>query len=1133
MSSATIFSAVNTRAIVCRAMKCMFAFVMFLSAAMAASAQSQDTRLLRYPDVSKDHIVFTYAGDLWIVARGGGMAHRLTAHPGEEVFPKFSPDGKWIAFTGDYDGNTDVFVMPAAGGEPRRLTYHPGNDLVLGWTPDGKRILFRSNRFSQPPDYTRLFTVSPEGGMPEMLPVPRASLTSFAPDGNRIAYLPTSQDFRTWKRYRGGWKPPIGIYDLKGNTYSELPNTKGMDLFPMWHGDTIYFISDLDGTMNLYRYDLGSKKTRKLTTFTEYDIKWPSLGQDAIVFENGGLIYTFDIASEKATQIHITVAGDDIEARPEVRSVATQIRGAGISPSGARAVFEARGDIFTLPAEHGSPRNITMTPGFHEQDPSWSPDGKWIAYFSDKSGEFEIYLRPQMGGDEVRITTDGHEYRYGPRWSPDSKKLLYWDKSLRLWYVDVDTKQPVEVDRDERAPIGDGTWSPDSKWITYSKTGTNNANSIHLYSLEQKKPTRITSGFYNDTEPVFDPDGKYLFFLSQRFYFPSSGVFDQRFNYYDTTGIFALTLKADETSPFAPQSDEEKGAATEAKPPANGAPAPGAAPGGAPAPTGGAAPAGGPAGGTPPAAPKAEDKTPKPVQIDLDGLGNRITQVPIPAGLYRNLEVRKGKLFYVSIPQQALEAGAPGPGRPQPSLHVFDVKAREDKVLLDGVGAYALNPDGSKILYNAGPVWGITDPIPGKAKVGDGKLNTAEMTALVDPKAEWPEIFHEAWRIERDFYYDPNMGGLDWAKIGKRYEALLPYVAHRSDLSYVLGELISELSTSHTYVAGGETPPFPRVGVGLLGADYDVDQGFYRFKKIFAGENWDPATRSPLTEAGLKVKEGNYLIAVNFVPVRAPNEVYSYFQGLANQVVTLKINDKPSADGAWEIVVRPIPSEGQLRYIDWIESRRKIVDQATGGRIGYMHVTDTTIPGVIMFDKYLNAQLGKDGLIVDERYNHGGSIPDFYTEKLQRNTLAILSGRNGKDQMWPPQAIHGPKVMIVNELAGSGGDCFPFFFHEQKIGPIVGTRTWGGLIGYSRLIPTMDGGSVTAPEFAFWTPENGGHWIVENQGVEPDYAVQERPDLVVSGHDPQLEKAIELAMDALKKMPPMPPRPAYPKKGQP
>ena len=1114
-----------------RISKLAFVCVMLMVAAAATTAQ--ETRLMRYPDVSKDHIVFTYAGDLWIVARSGGQARRLTAHPGEEIFPKFSPDGKSIAFTGDYDGNVDVFVIPSAGGEPRRLTYHPAADNVLGWTPDGKKILFRSNRYSQPPDYTRLFLVSPEGGTPEMLPVPRASLTSFSPDGNRIAYLPTSQDFRTWKRYRGGWKPPIGIYDLKKNTYEELPKTTGMDLFPMWHDNTIYYINDGDGVMNLYRYDLASKKSRKLTNFTEYDIKWPSLGQDAIVFENGGSLFTYDLTSEKATQVHITVAGDDVESRAEVRGVGDFIRGAAISPSGARAVFEARGDIITVPAEHGSPRNITGTPGVHEQDPAWSPDGKWIAYLSDKTGEFELYIRPQLGGDEVRITSDGAVYRYGPAWSPDSKKILYSDKSLKLWYVDIDKKQPTEVDRDDRGQIRDASWSPDSRWIAYSKTGPNFANSIYLYSLEQKKSTHVTTGFYNDVNPVFDPEGKYLFFLSTRFFYPSSGVFDQRFNYYDTVGIFALTLKSDEPSPFTPQSDEEKAAdASKAGDKPGDKDADKDKPAAATDKDKAATPAGAQATEKDKtAAAKPDDKTVKPIQIDLDGLGNRIAQVPISAGLYQNLSARKGKVFYVSIPQEVLQAGTPGGGRPRATLHVYDLKAREDKVLLDGMsGNYDLSLDGTKLLYQAGPQWGITDAIAGKAKVGDGKLNTAAMQALVDPKAEWAEMLHEAWRIERDFYWDPQMGGLDWPRIEKRYAALLPYVQHRSDLNYILGEMIAELSTSHTYVQGGELPPVTRVGVGLLGADYAADQGLYRFQKIFQGENWNPQTRAPLTEPGLKVKEGNYLIAVDGVPVHSDHEIYSYFQGLAAQIVTLKINDKPSSDGAWEITVRPIANENQLRYFDWVESRRKIVEKATGGRIGYMHVPDTTIPGVIMFDKYLNAQLGKEGLIVDERYNHGGSVPDFYTEKLQRQLLALVSPRNGLDVPVPGQAIFGPKVMIVNELAGSGGDCFPWFFQYQKIGPIVGTRTWGGLVGYNRIIPMMDGGSVTAPEAGFWTTQNGGQWIAENHGVDPDYTVEERPDAVVNGHDPQLEKAIELALDGLKKTPPLPKRPPYPKK---
>jgi tricorn protease len=1101
--------------ILCRAANRVLLLLLFIACIPRASAQ--ETRLMRYPDVSRDHIIFTYAGDLWIVPRAGGQARRLTSNRGEEIFPKFSPDGKQIAFTGDYDGNVDVYVMPSDGGEPRRLTYHPAADNVLGWTPDGRKILFRSNRFSQPPDITRLFLISPEGGNPEMLPVPRASLSSFSPDGERIAYLPTSQDFRTWKRYRGGWKPPIGIYDLKKNTYQELPNTTGMDLFPMWHGDTIYFINDGDGVMNLYRYDLNTKKTGKLTNFTEYDVKWPSLGPDAIVFENGGYLYTFDLATQRATQLHMTVAGDDVEARPEIRSVANEIRGAAISPSGSRAVFEARGDIFTVPAEHGSPRDITMTPGTHEQNPSWSPDGKWIAYLSDKTGEFELYIRPQMGGDETRITNDGNEYRYGPVWSPDSKKLLYWDKSLRLWYVDVDQKQPVKVDQDEHQQIADGSWSPDSKWIAYSKTGLNMQNSLYIYSLDQKKAFHVTNGFYDDENPVFDPEGKYLFFISTRFYYPSQGIFEQHFNYYDARGIFALTLQANEPSPFAPQSDEEKpaeAAKSDEKPAAK--------------------PADNSGQETDKSKDqKTEDKTPKPIQIDVEGLGDRIVQVPVPAGLYDSLSVRKGKLFYVSIPQEAREAGNPGAGgRPRQTLHVYDLKAREDKVLLDGISEYDLDLDGGKLLYHSGEIWGITDATPGKAKVGDGHLDTASMQTLVDPSAEWSEMLHEAWRIERDFYWDPNMGGLDWPKIEKRYAALLPYVKHRTDLSYLLGEMIAELSTSHTYVEGGQTPSITRIGVGLLGADFTVDQGYYRIQRIFPGENWNPQTRSPLTEPGLKVKEGDYLISVDGVPVHTDREIYAYFQGLAAQTVTLRVNDKPSADGAWDVVVRPVASEAQLRYVDWVESRRKIVEQATGGRIGYMHVPDTSIAGVIMFDKYLNAQVGKEGIIVDERYNHGGSIPDFYTEKLQRQLLAVLSRRGAEDEPWPVQAIYGPKVMIVNELAGSGGDCFPWFFQHEKIGPIVGTRTWGGLIGYSRQIPMMDGGSVTAPEFAFWTPDNGGHWIVENHGVDPDYVVDQRPDLVVNGHDPQLEKAIELAMDALKKTPPLPKRPAYPIKAQ-
>ena len=1084
------------------------ALLLVLLAPSVVRTAPPETRLLREPDLSKDSVVFVYAEDLWIAPRSGGEARRLTSHPGDELYPKFSPDGKWIAFTGEYDGNADVYIIPAEGGEPRRLTYHPSNDMVLGWTPDSKKVLFRSNRNSAPPaQITRLFLVSIDGGLPEMLPVPRASLTSFSPDGEKIAYNPTSQEFRTWKRYRGGWTNYIGIYDLKRNSYEELPRSGALDQFPMWRGNAVYFISDRDGTMNLYRYDLASKQTKKLTNYTEYDIKWPSAGDDSIVYENGGLLYSYELKSGKITHIPITVSSDLVTARPEIKNVSNMIRSFELSPTGVRALVEARGDIFTIPAEHGSIRNLTDTPGVHEQNAVWSPDGKWVAYLSDRSGEFEIYLRPQKGGDEVRITSDGECYRYGPKWSPDSKKLVFWDKRQRLYYVDIDARQPVRVDQADYGFDGEPAWAPDSRWISYAKNEQNQAAAIYLYSLDQSQATRVTQDFYNNTNPAFDQDGKYLYFLSDRFYYPSSGHTDQRFNYYDTRGIFALVLKAGEASPFAPQIDDEKDAAqkSEDKPAAKSDES------------------------------KSSDEKPaekkedvKPLAIDLDGLGSRIAQIPVPAGMYDHLEARKNAIFYLSRSIESTEAGRPDE-RPSATLHMFDIAKRDDKVLLAGIENYDLDRDGKKVIYHAGPAnFGIVDAAPGK-KVGDGRLDLSTLQARVEPREEWKEIFHEAWRVERDFYWDPAMQGLDWKKIEQRYEALLPWVAHRSDLNYVLGEMIAELSTSHTYVRGGEMPARPRIGTGLLGVDFALDNGYFKLARIIRGENWDEATRSPLTEPGLKVKEGDYLIAVNGAAVRAPSNPYSFFDNLAGKLVTLKINDKPSDQGAWDITVKTMASETGLRYYDWLESRRKIVSDATGGRIAYMHVPDTAIAGVQQFDKYFTGQIGKDGLIIDERYNGGGFVPDFFTEKLQRRLLASVSPRDGKDQPVPGAAIFGPKVMLVNELSGSGGDAFPWFFQQEKIGPVVGTRTWGGLVGIERDIPLMDGGSVTAPEFAFWAPDKGGHWIVENHGVDPDYVVEQRPDLEVAGHDPQLEKAIELAKQALDKEPKPPARPKYPR----
>ena len=1092
--------------------------VLWLMAAPAkAPAQAGEevspgpTKLLRFGDISKDKVVFAYAGDLWIASRDGGAARRLTSHVGDELYPKFSPDGKWIAFTGEYDGNPDVYLISAEGGEPKRLTFHPSNDIVLGWTPDGKNILFRSDRYSAPPvRFTKLFLVSPQGGMPKQLPVPRGDLTSFSPDGTKIAYIETSQEFRTWKRYHGGWNLPIAIYDLKNNTYDELPKSKGMDMFPMWHGNAIYFISDLDGVMNLYSYDLGSKQSKKLTDYKEYDIKWPSLGPDAIVYENGGLLYEYNLASNKTREIPIVVHAEDIEARAEFKNVSQNVGGFALSPSAARAVMEARGNIFTVPAEHGSLRTLTTEhSSIHELNPAWSPDGKWIAYLSDKTGEYEVYIRPQMGGDETRITTDGGIYRYGPTWSPDSKKLVYWDKLHQLWYVGMEEKKPVLVDKSEYGDIADAGWSPDSLWLTYSKPHRRGANDVFLYSLGTKKSTKVSTGFYSDNNPVFDPGGKYLYFISTRYFYPSRGQLDLRYNYYATDGIFAVTLKADEASPFKPESDEEKGA-EEKKDEKKDEKKSGEAKSGEQ---------------------KSEEKKEepvKPIQIDLEGIGNRLLPVPIKPGILGGLAARKDKLFYLETPQQARQLIPGTAPQPRDVLHLFDMVKREDKVLLDGIDDYDLDKEGKKALYKAGPVYGIVEATPGKAKVGDGKLNLAEMQVKIDPREEWRQVFHEAWRIERDFYWDPAMTGHDWKKLGERYEALLPWVVHRSDLNYLIGEMISELSTSHTYVGGGDQPQAARVNVGMLGADFEADGGYYRIAKIYPGENWNENSRSPLTEPGLKVKAGDYLIAVNGQEARSDRDVYAYFQDLAGKLVTLRINNKPAPQGAWEITVKPANSEAGVRYLDWIAVNRRKIEEATGGRIGYMHVPDTSFSGIIAFDKQFIAQLDKDGIIVDERDNSGGQIPDFYTEKLKRQLLAVVAPRDTADVPWPPVAIYGPKVMIVNELAGSGGDAFPWFFRREKIGPIVGTRTWGGLVGIGGGQPLRDGGFVTAPGFAFFSSDNGGEWIVEQHGVDPDYVVPQRPDLVVNGHDPQLEKAIELAKEALKDYQGVPPRPKYP-----
>jgi tricorn protease len=1071
--------------------------------ALSALAGAQEpTKLLRQPGISATSIVFVYGGDLWTVPRTGGTARRLTANPSIKRYPKYSPDGKWIAFTGNYDGNSDVYIIPAEGGEPKRLTWHPFPDEVVGWTPDGKAVLFRSLRTSFHSRAPKFFTVPVTGGLETELPLPEAIGGSFSPDSTKIAYNRIDKEGSPWKwkRYRGGAQSYVSIYDLAAKKYSEIPHEAATDLNPMWIGSKIYFASDRMGTANIFSYDTNSKKIAQLTKYTDYDVKWPSMGPDAIVYEQGGVLNVFDIKTSKATPINIQANSDLPATRPGLRRVENLIQGFGLSPTGTRALFDARGDVFSVPAKKGETRDLTNTPGVREINATWSPDGKYIAYLSDKSGEYELYFRPQDGsGDETRITTDGHVYRFGPVWSPDSKTLLYTDATSRLWTVSIADKKPVEIDRDEFQQLQPGIFSPDSKWIVYTKAAKNNNGRIVLYSVDRKKVTVVSDGRYNDTSPAFDTTGKYLFFLSDRNFTPTQYAPETNINFENVTGIYALALSKDTANPLAPESDEEKPKEDPPAPKAD-APKPDAAKPDAPKPAA-------------PAASKPETK------IELDGLYDRIIALPVPPGNYAQLTAGANKAFYLSV---AIAQGA-GTG----TLIQFDLTSRTAAPIIAGIGGYDINPAGTKILYGApGSTFGIIDAAPGQA-VGAGRLNLA-LEMRVDPRAEWKEIFTDAWRFERDFFYDPNMRGMDWKGIGDRYAKLIPYVAHRDDLTYILEELQGELSTSHAFVNGLPTAGAPQVNVGLLGVDYEADQGYYRFKRIYEGENWDPTARSPLREPGVNVKEGEYLIAVNGNPVKTDMNPYAAFEGLAGKTVVLKINSKPSPDGAREVKVRPIGQELNLRYTAWVEGNRKRVEQATGGRVAYIHVPSTADSGITGFGRGFYSQTDKDAVIVDERYNDGGYIPDFFVEKLARQLLTVVSARIGGDQKFPPAGIYGPKVMLANEWAGSGGDAFPAFFREANLGPIIGKRTAGGLVGINGGKALMDGGGIATPSFGLWSPKDG-KWIAENHGIDPDIEVSNTPDRTVLGEDPQLQKAIEVIMDQLKKNPPKPlKRPAYP-----
>ncbi len=1079
------------------------------------SAAQERPLLVRKPTMNRTHIVFQYAGDLWSVPRTGGEATRLTTGVGAEGNPIFSPDGQSVAFTGEYDGNTDIFTVPANGGVPKRVTFHPGVDALCNWTPDGKSLLFLSERASESRRFMKLFTVAASGGLPTELPLPTGHEGSFSPDAQKIAYEPLPRAFNAWKRYRGGHASYIWIAALADSSVEKLPREDSNDFNPMWVGDNVYFLSDRDGAISLFAYDTKAKRVSKLINNAGLDIKSATAATtgDAIVYEQFGSLNIFDLKSNRSTKVNVTINADQLAVRPKYEKVGQRINGAAISPTGVRAVFEARGDIISVPAEKGDARNLTSSTSVAERDPSWSPDGKWIAYFSDESGEYELHLRDQKGIGEVKKIKLEPTFYYSAQWSPDSKKIAYSDKRGNLWLVDVETGQPKKFDS-LNAGIGGGTgvsWSPDSRWLTYSKPLKSYYSAVYVHSLEDGKTTQITDGMSDAATPMFDKSGKYIYFMASTDVGPKLSGFDMSaYAHQPTRSIYVTVLRKDLPSPLAPESDEEK-VAEEKKPEgANGGQGDAAKPAVQEAPK--------PADA---AAKPAEKKEAPKVNIDFDNIGQRILALPIPNKNFVGLDAGKANQLWVyEFPE-----GAQGV-----TIHKFDLEKRKLDKAMENVASFILSANNEKALYRMGPGWFIaaTATMGTPAfKPGEGKIKTEDMEVFVDPKAEWQQMYRETWRIERDFFYAPNYHGLDLKATEKKYEPYVQALVHRSDLNYLFQEMLGELTVGHLYVQGGDIPDPKRVPGGLLGADYKIENGRYRFAKVFNGENWNPQLRAPLTQPGVNVVAGEYLLAVKGRDVTAADDINSLFEATAGKQVPIKVGPNPDGTGSRDVVVVPIASEGALRNLAWIEDNRRKVEKMSDGKLAYIYLPDTAQGGYTFFNRYFFSQLDKQGAVVDERYNSGGHAADYVVDYLKKPVNSYWALRDGEDFRQPVGAMPGPKAMLMNEYSGSGGDYLPYLFRRYGIGPLIGKRTWGGLVGIGGYPSLMDGGSVTAPNFAFYTPE--GKWDIENRGVAPDIEIDLDPKAWREGRDVQLEKAVNWVMEELKKNPPKPvQRPPYP-----
>jgi len=1078
----------------------------------------EEVRVLRFPTIYGHQIVFSYAGDLYTVPASGGIARKLTNHVGYEAFPRFSPDGKYIAFTGEYDGNREVYLIPADGGIPTRLTYTPvlsrddisdrmgPNNIVMGWTPDAERIVFRS-RMREWNDFNgQLYLVSKKGGLPEQLPLPRGGFCSFSPDGQKLAYNRIFREFRTWKRYRGGMADDIWVYDFTTKKIENITNNPALDIIPMWSGDKIYFLSDRDENqrMNLYVYELANKNTRKLTEFKDYDIKFPSLGPEAIVFENGGYIYRFDLKTEQTTRVPVIIADDLVSGRGEIVKVADKINTFDLAPDGQRAVFGARGDVFTVPKKYGNTRNLTQTPGIHERSACWSPDGRWIAFISDQTGREEIYIIPQDGGAPAKqLTKGGDTYKYNLLWSPDSQKILWDDRAFRLNYVDINSGSVVEVVKAKAWEIDSYSWSPDSRWIAYAQPEVEGMTRLYLYSLETKKTYEVTDGWYNSYGPVFSSDGRYLFFISDRDFSPVYSRTEFNHAYLAMSRIYLVPLSAAEKSPFEPKSDE---VSLPAAPGAKSAEEISAA----------KKPASKGEGAISQAGEKKE--TGVTVKVDPERIKERIIGLPIEVADYSNLASVGDKIYYLK--RKPLDQ--------KRTLCFYDLKSQEEKDL-GAVDSFVISADQKKMLVRQERSYAIIDLPSAPVKIEE-KLDLSGLEVSLDRRAEWKQIFEECWRQMKDFFYAPNMHGVDWEGVKKRYQPLAEAVNHRADLTYVIGEMIGELNAGHTYVGGGDLPQVKRVSVGMLGAQLVKDSsGYFQIKKILRGQNWDKTLRSPLTEVGLNVKEGDYILAVNGRTTKEMANIYEALVNTAGKQVKLKINSRPEESGAREITVIPIENENALYYYHWVESKREIVDKATGGKVAYVHIPDMGMRGLNEFVKQFYPQLRKKALIVDVRGNGGGNVSPMIIERLAREVHMVGIARGAVPTPDPEALLWGPKICLIDEFSASDGDIFPYRFRQMNLGKLVGKRTWGGVVGIRGTLPLLDGGFLNKPEFATYGLE--GQWIIEGHGVEPDIYVDNHPGKEYEGIDEQLNKAIELILEELKtKEKQLPPVPPYPKK---